>query len=203
MHTITLLTDRANDAAIRFYQRHGFGMSGMMPLWLKFHDAYEYIGSGGFVPTLKKSDIKENIMKISARNIFQGKITEIKPGSVNSEVDVTLGGDDKIVAIITNGSVQRLGLIVGKAVTALIKASSVLVLTDGSDITLSTRNVLAGKVAKLSNGPVSSEVAIVLPSGATVYAVITHDAVNELGIKEGLNASAVFKASSVILGVAS
>jgi molybdate transport system regulatory protein len=44
-------------------------------------------------------------MKISARNIFQGKITELKLGSVNSEVDVTLGGDDKIVAIVTNGSV--------------------------------------------------------------------------------------------------
>jgi GNAT superfamily N-acetyltransferase len=29
---ITLLTDRANDAAIRFYQRHGFGMSSMLPL---------------------------------------------------------------------------------------------------------------------------------------------------------------------------
>lgn len=29
---ITLLTDRTNDAAIRFYQRHGFGMSAMLPL---------------------------------------------------------------------------------------------------------------------------------------------------------------------------
>jgi len=140
-------------------------------------------------------------MKISARNVFQGKITEIKPGSVNSEVDVTLGGGDKIVAIITNGSVQKLGLSKGKAVTVLIKASSVLVMTDGSGITLSARNILAGKVSKLSNGPVSSEVAIAMPSGTTVYATITHDAVNELGIKVGTNASAVFKASAVILGV--
>jgi len=31
---ITLLTDRANDAAIRFYQRHGFGISVMLPLRL-------------------------------------------------------------------------------------------------------------------------------------------------------------------------
>lgn len=31
---ITLLTDRANDAAIRFYMRHGFGMSAMLPLRL-------------------------------------------------------------------------------------------------------------------------------------------------------------------------
>lgn len=31
---ITLLTDRANDSAIRFYQRYGFGISEMMPLRL-------------------------------------------------------------------------------------------------------------------------------------------------------------------------
>lgn len=141
-------------------------------------------------------------MKISARNVFQGKITEVKPGAVNSEVDVTIGGGDKIVAIVTNGSAQKLGLVAGKAVTALIKASSVLVMTDGSGITLSARNILAGKVSKLKNGPVSSEVAIALPSGSTVHATITHDAVNELGIKEGTSASAVFKASAVMLGVA-
>jgi molybdate transport system regulatory protein len=141
-------------------------------------------------------------MKISARNVFQGKISEVKPGSVNSEIDVTLGGNDKIVAIVTNGSVQKLGLTAGKSVTVLVKASSVLVMTDGTGITLSARNVLSGKVSKLSNGPVSSEVGIALPSGATVYATITHDAVTELGIKEGVAASAVIKASSVILGVA-
>ena len=140
-------------------------------------------------------------MKISARNVFQGKITEIKTGSVNSEVDVTLGGEDKIVAIVTNGSVQKLGLIAGKLVTVLIKASSVLVMTDGSGITLSARNILAGKVSKLSNGPVSSEVAIALPSGTIVYATITHEAVTELGLTEGAAASAVVKSSSVILGV--
>jgi len=140
-------------------------------------------------------------MKISARNVFQGKITDIKTGSVNSEVDVTLGGEDKIVAIVTNGSVQKLGLVAGKSVTVLIKASSVLVMTDDSGITLSARNILAGKVSKLSNGPVSSEVAIALPSGTTVYATITHEAVTELGLKEGAAASAVVKSSSVILGV--
>ena len=140
-------------------------------------------------------------MKISARYIFQGTITEVKPGSVNSEVDVAIGGSDKIVAIVTNGSVQKLGLAAGRAATVLIKASSVLVMTDSAGITLSARNILAGVVSKVHNGPVSSEIAIALPSGSTVHATITHDAVNDLGIKEGAAASAVFKASAVILGV--
>jgi molybdate transport system regulatory protein len=141
-------------------------------------------------------------MKISARNIFQGKITEIKSGAVNSEVDVSLGGSDKIVAMVTNSSVQGLGLTTGKTVSTLTKASSVLVLTDSTGITLSARNVLAGKVTKVSSGPVSSEIAITMPSGAVVHAIITHEATDELGVKVGSDASAVFKDSSVILGVA-
>jgi molybdate transport system regulatory protein len=140
-------------------------------------------------------------MKISARNIFQGTISSIVPGSVNSEIDITLGGNDKVIAIVTNGSVTTLGLTVGKAVTAFIKASSILVMTDSTGIALSARNVLAGKISKVSNGQVSSEIGITLPSGITVFATITHDAVNELSIKDGVDASAVFKASSVILGV--
>ena len=142
-------------------------------------------------------------MKISARNIFQGKVTELKAGAVNTEVEISLGVDDKIIAQVTNTSAQRLGLTKGKAVTALVKASSVLVMTDASGIMLSARNILTGTVTKLSNGQVASEVTIALPSGASVYATITHDAVNDLGIKEGMKASGVFKASSVILGVAS
>jgi molybdate transport system regulatory protein len=141
-------------------------------------------------------------MKISARNIFQGKVTELKAGAVNTEVEISLGGDDKIIAQVTNTSAQRLGLAKGKAVSALVKASSVLVMTDASGIMLSARNILTGKVTKLSNGQVASEVTIALPGGATVYATITHDAVNDLGIKEGMKASGVFKASSVMLGVA-
>jgi molybdate transport system regulatory protein len=140
-------------------------------------------------------------MKISARNIFQGTISNIVAGSVNSEIDIALGGNDKVVAIVTNGSVTTLGLAVGKAVIAFIKASSILVMTDSTGIALSARNVLAGKISKVSNGQVSSEIGITLPSGITVFATITHDAVNELSIKDGVDASAVFKASSVILGV--
>lgn len=139
-------------------------------------------------------------MKISARNIFNGKISGITTGAVNSEIAVALDGGGTIVAIVTNGSVKTLGLAVGRPAIVLIKASSVLVMTDSSGVTLSARNVLAGKISQVSNGPVSSEVGITLPGGATIHATITHDAVNELGIKEGQAASAVFKASSVILG---
>ena len=54
-------------------------------------------------------------MKISARNVFDGSIETVKPGAINSEVNVALPGGLQIVATVTNDSVAELGLVVGKA----------------------------------------------------------------------------------------
>ena len=142
-------------------------------------------------------------MKISARNVFEGKISALTSGPVSAEVEVTTKGGDKLVGTITQGSVASLGLSIGKEVVALVKASNVLVMTDGSGVKLSARNCLAGKVSKLVPGPVSAEVVITLTGGAQVFASVTRDATDELGIKEGVAATAVIKASSVIIGVKS
>jgi molybdate transport system regulatory protein len=144
----------------------------------------------------------ESHVKISARNVFRGKITAVKTGAVNSEIDLTTTGGEKIVAVVTSDSVGRLGLAVGHEATALIKASSILVMTEGDGIKVSARNRLAGKIAKVTHGPVSAEVGIALPSGATVHATITQDAASEMGLKAGIEATALFKASSVIIAVA-
>lgn len=140
-------------------------------------------------------------MKISARNAFEGKISALHSGPVSAEVEVTTTGGDKLVGTITQGSVQSLGLVVGKEVVALIKASNVLVMTEGSGVKLSARNCLTGKVSKVISGPVSAEVIITLAGGAQVYASVTREATEELGLKEGVTAHAIIKASSVIIGV--
>ncbi len=66
-------------------------------------------------------------MKISARNILKGKVVELKPGMVNTEVVIELTGGGKIVSIITKTSAESLGLAVGKTAYAIIKASNVIV----------------------------------------------------------------------------
>jgi molybdopterin-binding protein len=68
-------------------------------------------------------------MKISARNVLKGKVKEVKPGAVNSEVTVVVVGNE-IVSIITKTSAERLGLAKGKEVYAVIKASNVMIATD-------------------------------------------------------------------------
>jgi molybdenum-pterin binding domain len=63
----------------------------------------------------------------SARNRFDGKVETLNKGAVNSEVVIALPAGGSLVAIVTNFSAERLKLAVGAQVTALFKASSVIV----------------------------------------------------------------------------
>ena len=69
-------------------------------------------------------------MKISARNVLKGKVESLTHGAVNSEVVVELPGGQEIVSVVTKASAQRLGLVQGMEVHAVIKASSVLLAVD-------------------------------------------------------------------------
>lgn len=69
-------------------------------------------------------------MKISARNVFKGKVAEVRPGRVNTEVIIDVPGGLQVVAMISKESAEHLGLKKGKAAYAVIKASSVMVATD-------------------------------------------------------------------------
>ena len=140
-------------------------------------------------------------MTVSARNEFKGRITSIVAGAVNAEVELTLAGGDRIVAIVTEGSVKSLGLAVGKEAIAYVKAPWVMLLTGGGSVRFSARNQLVGTVSLLQKGAVNTEVGVRLAGGAMVFAVVTNEAVLELGLKEGCEASALIKASHVILGV--
>jgi molybdopterin-binding protein len=69
-------------------------------------------------------------MKLSARNLLKGKVVKIVRGAVNDEITIQLPGGEQIVAIITDGSVESLGLKEGKEAYAVIKASSVMIAVD-------------------------------------------------------------------------
>lgn len=140
-------------------------------------------------------------MKTSARNQFLGKVTAVRRGAVNDEVELEILGGQRIVAIITCESTDNLGLKLGAEAFALIKASAVIVMTDDDGAQVSARNRLAGTVSRLQPGAVNSEVVIDLPGGGAIASIITNGSVDSLGLKVGGPASAIFKASSVIVGV--
>jgi molybdopterin-binding protein len=62
--------------------------------------------------------------------MLKGKVKKLVRGAVNSEVTLELKGGDQITSIITNSSVDRLGLQEGKEAYAVIKASSVMIAVD-------------------------------------------------------------------------
>ena len=140
-------------------------------------------------------------MRTSARNQFFGTVTRVVPGAVNDEIELAIAGGQKMVAIVTRESTDNLALAPGRQVFALIKSSSVIVMTAGEGVRLSARNQLAGTVARLTRGAVNAEVVIALGGGGTVAATVTDESVDTLGLAKGLAATALFKASSVILGV--
>ncbi len=69
--------------------------------------------------------------KLSARNQLKGTVTVVKPGAVNSEVDIELSGGEQVAATVTNDSVDTLGLRKGQAVTAIFKAGAVILAVAG------------------------------------------------------------------------
>jgi molybdate transport system regulatory protein len=140
-------------------------------------------------------------MNVSARNVFKGKITGLVNGAVNAEIELTTAGGDKIVAVVTEASVKALGLALGKEAIAYFKAPWVMVLAGDANVRFSARNQLAGKVTTLTKGAVNTEVGIELAGGTAVHAVITNESALELGLKAGVAATALIKASNIVLGV--
>ena len=69
-------------------------------------------------------------MKISARNVFKGKVKQVVHGAVNTEIVVELPGGQELVSIITKSSAERLELAEGKEVYAVVKASNVMIAED-------------------------------------------------------------------------
>lgn len=65
-------------------------------------------------------------MRISARNQWAGTIHSVRADGVMAEVVVKLNGGELVVAAITADSAARLGLVVGKAVTAVVKSTEVM-----------------------------------------------------------------------------
>jgi molybdopterin-binding protein len=69
-------------------------------------------------------------MQISARNVLKGKVAKVVEGAVNCEITLEIAPGVEIVSIITKASAASLGLVEGKAASAVIKASSVMIAVD-------------------------------------------------------------------------
>lgn len=145
--------------------------------------------------------IKRMGMKTSARNQFLGKVNRVVSGAVNDEIELIVTGGHKITAIVTHESTQDLGLASGSEAFALIKSSSIIVVVDDVEARFSARNSLRGSIVGIQPGAVNTEVVIDLTQGGSIAAIITNESLKTLRLAIGKPATAIFKASSVIIGI--
>jgi len=144
--------------------------------------------------------MKAITMRTSARNQFRGVVKAVRRGTVNADVILDLGEGLEIFANITNDAVDELGLAPGRTAVALIKASFVVLCPD-ANIRVSARNQLRGTVTAVITGSVNGEVKLLLPGGRTLTAIVTNEALQQLGLVEGAACSALIKASHVLIAV--
>lgn len=140
-------------------------------------------------------------MRTSARNQFPGKVVRVVKGAVNGEVELSLGHGLRMVAIITNESIEDLRLKKGREAYALVKASSPILVLEEAQPRTSARNRLCGKVVTCIEGAVNGEVTLELAEGKRLTAIITNESIRALELKEGVRACALIKASNIIVAV--
>ena len=138
-------------------------------------------------------------MKLSARNQIKGELVHIAHGSVSCELFIKLKSGYTAISVITKEAVSNLGLKLGDSVVAIFKSSHVLITTDNA-LAISARNKFSGKISQITIGEINAEVVVDIGK-ENIAAVITKNAVHNLGLQEGQEVCAVIKSSDIMVGV--
>jgi len=144
---------------------------------------------------------KESGRKTSARNCFFGKVAEILRGDIQARVVMETLEGNSIISIITNDSLERLGLSSGRLLTAEVKAPLVILHGGEESPICSAENRLRGVVTKITRGEVNTEYIVSISEMTEICAVISSTNVSSFELKVGDHAWALFNCSSVVLHI--
>lgn len=136
-------------------------------------------------------------MKLSIRNQIAGTVTAVTLDEVMASVRVHLSGGQDVTAAVTVEGVRELGIEVGSAVRVLAKSTEVSLATGPVD-GLSIRNRLTGTLTEIVLGAALANVKVAVDD-AELTAVITREAVEELGLTPGTGVTALIKSTEISL----
>lgn len=142
---------------------------------------------------------RESAPKTSARNAFFGKIRTILKGDIQTRIEIVTTGGYRVRTVITNDSLQRLGLKVGKLITAEVKAPWVMLHKDGKGEACSADNMFKGVIEKIAPGRINTECIVRLSDGTQVCAIVTTESCRRLDLTEGNDAWVLFNSYSAVL----
>jgi molybdate transport system regulatory protein len=142
---------------------------------------------------------KESVRKTSARNSFFGKIQTIREGDIQTRVELLTIDGYRITTVITNDSSQRLGLKVGRLITAEVKAPWVMLQKKDSEPECSADNVFNGIVERIKQGEIQTEYIVRISEGTKVCSIVTSESCRRLALREGDKVWVLFNSASVVL----
>lgn len=139
-------------------------------------------------------------MRTSARNQLFGRVASVRRGEIDAEVVLALDAGDRLAAVITGDSLDRLDLRRGDEAFALIKAPWVAV-SAGPRPRAGAAGVFAATVENLNLGPDSAEARLRLAGGTPLIAVLPRRRAEDLELAPGRRVWAAVDPAGVILGV--
>jgi molybdate transport system regulatory protein len=142
---------------------------------------------------------RENRRKTSARNAFFGKIESLRKGDIQAWVEISTPGGYRIRAVITNHSLERLGLKRGALVAAEVKAPWVTIHRSADDLESSADNVLGGTVEHIVRGKVTSEIVARIADGTEICSIVTEQSLKKLNLRPADRVWVAFNAFTVVL----
>ena len=144
---------------------------------------------------------RESRRKTSARNTFFGKISAVLKGDIQSQVELVTVSGATVTTVITNNSVERLGLKVGSLITAEIKAPWVILQKTHVQPMCSAENMFSGTVAQILRGKLTTEFIVRIQDGTEVCSLVTEKSRQKLNIREKDDVWVMFNSFAVILHV--
>ncbi|MCL4503644.1 MAG: TOBE domain-containing protein, partial [Deltaproteobacteria bacterium] len=116
---------------------------------------------------------KESRRQTSARNTFFGKISAIQRGDIQAIVELVTIGGDRVTALITNNSLDRLGLKPGMLITAEVKAPWVTLQKAAEEPNCSAENQFQGSIDRINKGKIITEYAVRIADGTELCSLVT------------------------------
>ncbi len=144
---------------------------------------------------------KESSRRTSARNSFFGKVQSIQQGDIQTRVVLSTVEGHRVTTVITNDSVQRLGLRVGKLMTAEVKAPWVILQKSDSRPLCTAENVFSGVVERVTRGEVNTEYVVRISDGTRLCSVVGTESARSVDLDKGDTAWALFNCHAVVLHV--
>ncbi|KKO20498.1 MAG: hypothetical protein DCC43_07320 [Candidatus Brocadia sp.] len=129
-------------------------------------------------------------------NKLCGTIVAITQGHIHAHIKI-LWKEIPLNVIITRASCEDMHLLAGDTISVLIKGTDIMIAKAFSGM-LSARNRARGMVRQIIQGDVLSKI-YVESQGDMLYAIITNASLEEMGIKEGDEITAIVKSTELIL----